>query len=115
MLIEENNVKRAAIYFVYDAEGIIDDYIPVILSALRKHINRIVVVANGKLGDEGRNKLKAVVDDIVVRPNTGFDGWAYKTGIEYIGWDELRTYDELIVMNHTVMGPVNSFDEMLCC
>ena len=112
MLIEENNVKRAAIYFVYDAEGIIDDYIPVILSALRKHINRIVVVANGKLGDEGRNKLKAVVDDIVVRPNTGFDGWAYKTGIEYIGWDELRTYDELIMMNHTVMGPVNSFDEM---
>ena len=47
-----------------------------------------------------------------MRENKGFDVWAYKEGIEYIGWDNLKNYDELIMLNMTIMGPIYPFKEM---
>lgn len=112
MVLKTEETKRLGIFFVYDENGIIDDYIIVLLNALRKHMSKIFVVCNGILSATGREKLNQVSDEILVRSNTGFDGWAYKEGIEHIGWYELNKYDELIMFNHTIMGPVNSFDDM---
>lgn len=112
MIFKDENIKRVGIFFFYDKDGIVDDYITVLLNALNPHFERIVVVANGVLSVQGRKKLSSITTEIVVRENKGFDSWAYKAGHEYIGWDNLANYDELIMFNFTIMGPVNSFDEM---
>lgn len=105
-------MKRIGIFFMYDRDGIVDDYIPVMLRDLKKSIERIVVVINGKLTDEGKTKLEEFSDEIIVRENKGLDVWAYKTGIEHIGYENLEEYDELVMFNHTMMGPVYPFEEM---
>jgi len=108
--------KRAAVYVFYDKDGIVDSYVTYVLQELLKVCEKLVVVCNGKLSDEGRESLTCLTEDIVVRENEGFDAWAYKTGMEYIGWDKLKEYDELVLMNDTVFGPFypfqSIFDEM---
>jgi len=105
-------LKRVAIYFFYDKDGIVDGYVDYFLEDLKKNLDRLIVVCNGKLTSEGRKKFSKYTNEIIVRENKGFDVWAYKEGIEYIGWDNLKNYDELIMLNMTIMGPIYPFKEM---
>ncbi|OKP85719.1 rhamnan synthesis protein F [Paenibacillus sp. P32E] len=105
-------MKRAAVFLFYDTDGIVDDYITVMLEDLKKNIDRLIIVCNGKLSVEGRRKFEELTDDIVVRENKGFDVWAYKEGIEYLGWDNIAKYDELVLINYTMFGPFYPFKEM---
>ena len=113
-LIKNDGIKRLILFFMYDKDGIIDDYIVYMLEQLNKVSSDIYVVCNGKLCDEGRGKLQTCVNDdhIIVRENKGFDVWAYKTGIDTLGWDKVCSYDEMIMMNFTIMGPVYPIEEM---
>lgn len=104
--------QRTAIYCFYDEAGIADDYVIVYLRGLKKVCKRIVVVVNGFLTEESDTKIRAITDEIIIRENEGFDAWAYKTGLDYIGWDKLPEYEEVILCNSTVFGPVYPFKEM---
>lgn len=112
MILQNDTVKRLIIYFVFDKHGIIDDYISYMLRDLKKNSSEIAVVCNGKITPEGRKKIEEVTTNIMVRENKGFDVWAYKTVLDYYGWDKLCTYDEVIMMNYTIMGPVFPLKEM---
>ncbi|MGN1422434.1 MAG: rhamnan synthesis F family protein [Oscillospiraceae bacterium] len=104
---------RVAIYLFWDKDGLVDDYVTYYLKALRSVANRIIVVCNGKLTDEGRAALEEVCDKVHIRENKGYDGWAYKDVIEnVIGWERLCNYDELIITNNTLYGPFVPFEEM---
>ena len=105
-------MKRGAIYFFYDKDGVVDRYVNYFLEDFKQNLDRLIVVCNGKLTPEGREEFSKYTNEIIVRENKGFDVWAYKEGIEYIGWDNLKNYDELIMLNMTIMGPIYSFKEM---
>ena len=106
------NPKRIGLYFFYDAQGIVDEYNIYLLSDLKQNIQKLYVVVNGFITEEGRAKFETVADEIVVRENSGYDVWAYKVGIEHIGWDTLTEYDELVMLNFTNFGPVYPLSEM---
>ena len=112
MVLEQGRNNRVLIYFFYDGDGVADDYVDYCLKGFRPYVRKIIFVANGKLAAESRKKLESVTDRIIVRKNEGFDGWAYKAGIDAEGWKTLAGYDELIMVNHTIMGPVESYESM---
>lgn len=112
MILEKNVAKRLLVYFFYDANGVVDDYIPYMLNDLKKNVTDIQVVVNGKINDEGIEKFKRYTDKVLIRENKGFDVWAYKEAMESLGWEKVDSYDELILMNFTVMGPLYPFSEM---
>lgn len=105
-------MKRVAIYFFYDKNGIVDKYVNYFLEDLKKNLDRLIIVCNGKLTSKGREELEKFTDEVIVRENKGFDVWAYKEGLEYIGWGNLDKYDELLMINFTIMGPIYPFKEM---
>lgn len=105
-------MKRAAVYFFYDRDGIVDRYVPYFIRELHKVVDYIVVVVNGKLLSQGRKVLTDVADDLFVRKNEGLDAWAYKDALEYIGWDCLAEYDELVLVNATMFGPFFPFEQI---
>lgn len=111
-MILDTGAKRLLIFFFYDKKGIVDDYIPYMLSDMTKNVTDTFVVCNGLLSDEGKEKLNKFTDKVYVRDNVGFDVWAYKEAMEQFGWDKLGTYDEIILMNYTMMGPVYPFKDM---
>ncbi|GIO35110.1 LPS biosynthesis protein [Paenibacillus albilobatus] len=113
MLIDgcsKNN--RVGIFFFYDEDGIVDDYITYLLNDIKKNIRDLLIVCNGKLTSDSRKKLLEYTDSIIVRENKGFDVWAYKEGIEYFGWGKLSEYDELVLFNSTMYGPLYPLKEM---
>lgn len=106
------NVRRACIYFIYDKDGIVDDYILFQLKELRKNVDFIHCVINGTLRDEGKKDLLEIADEVYERENMGVDIGAYKAAISYVGWAKLDTFDELILMNNTCFGPIFPFEEV---
>ena len=117
-MILENGTERLGIFFFYDKDGIVDDYIFFYLRSMLPYFKEILVVCNGQLSFTGRERLEKLDKTrVLVRQNKGFDVWAYKTGLEFYGWDNIiNGFDELIMFNFTIMGPVTSvkqmFDEM---
>jgi rhamnosyltransferase len=102
--------KRAAIYLIYDKDGIVSDYILYQLQDLIQNLEYILVVVNGKLTPDSRKRLTKYTDNILVRENTGFDIAGFKEGIEFIGWENINRYDELLLMNDSCYGPIYPFE-----
>lgn len=102
-------MKRCVIFFFYDKKGIVDRYIFHILQDLKECSERIIFVCNGKLSAQSRRNLNKYTEDIIVRKNEGFDVWAYKAGLSYLGWEKIYSYDELVLMNYTIFPTLYSF------
>lgn len=105
-------VNRLVIYFFYDKDGVVDRYIPYMLNEVKKNCSELFIVCNGKLTREGRTIFCDITPNLMVRDNEGFDVWAYKSVLDYHGWDKLSEYDEVVMMNFTIMGPVYPLSEM---
>lgn len=109
-------MKRLAIAFFYDEAGIVDDYYIHFITALKPFVDRTIFVSNGPLTKDSERKVEPLVDEQIVRKNTGYDVWAYKAALDKIGWDKLDEYDEILLFNHTFYGPIypltELFDEM---
>jgi rhamnosyltransferase len=105
----DTNLNRVLVFLLYDPDGIADQSVVQTLRGFRPLVKRIIVVVNGDLTDASRVDLLAVADDVVQRENRGFDVGAYRAALSYIGWNNLPTIDELLLVNYTFFGPVGSF------
>lgn len=112
MIIQKDSVNRYAVYVFYDKDGIVDEYNEVFLDDLRKNVEKLLVICNGEVTKDGLGYFERVADEVIVRPNEGFDITAYKIGIKYYGYETLKQYDEVIVLNSTSYGPLYPFAEM---
>ncbi len=110
--ITDKTVKRLAIYFFYDSNGIADEYNFYLLNNLKEHVNELFVVCNGILSPESRKRFSDVSDHLLVRENKGLDVWAYKEAMAFYGWKKLSEFDEVILLNFTIFGPLYPFKEM---
>ena len=101
-----NRKKRLCIYVIYDSENIIDDYIGYMLQEIRNVGTFVVVVCNFTYILKGMPNLEKYADRIIFRENIGYDAGAYKDTIcQYLGWDQLYEYDELVLINDSFYGP----------
>ena len=104
-------MKRLGIFFFYEKNGDVDDFITYYLADLNKNLTELVVVCNGKLSEQGRAAFSQFTDNIIVRENKGLDVWAYKTALDSYGWAKLSEFDEIVMTNSTLMGPVRPLKE----
>lgn len=112
-LVDKKDIKRLGIFFFYDKDGVVDDYVMYMLHDMVQNTTQNIVVCNGKLNEEGKNKFQSLPNtDLLVRENKGFDVWAYKSALEYYGWNVIDTYDEIFMYNFTIMGPIGHFSTM---
>lgn len=99
-------MKRLCIFCFYDSEGIVDKSVEYLLKELSLNTDRIVIVVNGNIESDGKKILETYSKDIAVRENVGYDAGAYKFAIfKYLGVEEIRKYDDLILCNDTFIGP----------
>lgn len=103
--------NRVGIFAYYDADGIVDDYIPVLVGAVRPFCSYLLCVVNGELNEEGRQKLQAVSDELLLRPNEGLDITGYKEGLFHLQ-EKVMQADEVLFFNQTIFGPLTPLDAM---
>lgn len=53
-------MKRLGIFFFYEKNGDVDDFITYYLADLNKNLTELVVVCNGKLSEQGRAAFSPV-------------------------------------------------------
>lgn len=104
--------KRIALYVIYDKDGVLDDYRKYYLQELRKVTDYIITVVCGQLTPESRKELPKYSDEFFVRENKGLLAYAWIEGIEFIGWDRLAEYDELLMLNDSFFGPFYPLQDM---
>lgn len=106
---------RLTLFVFFDKDGIVDDYKIYYLAELAKNSSKVLIIVNGDIKNAELPKLERY-GEVIQRENNGYDVTAYKVGIQTLGYDELAKYDELVLCNDTVFGPLypfaRVFDEM---
>ncbi|HBV81252.1 MAG TPA: hypothetical protein DEB74_00340 [Lachnospiraceae bacterium] len=103
-------MNRLCIYMTYNKENKIEEYIGYMLKALRGYTTTLYVVCNFPVILSGLEYIEPYIDKIFYRENRGLDAGAYKDMLcNFIGWDTVYQYDELILMNDSFFGPFYDF------
>ena len=106
-------MNKICIYSFYDKKGIVDNFVLDMLREMEKYVSQIFFVSNGEIDSKGKKKLKEIsCVKIFERENKGFDITGIKEALIKIGFQKLKAYDELIIINSSIMGPVYSFKDM---
>lgn len=104
-------MKRLVIYFHYDAQGSLDGPCRFAIAALRRDAD-LMLVTNGILTEESRAWVQQENLRLMERENNGFDVGAYREALLSLGQDVVCCYEELVLMNYTLAGPVCSLAAM---
>lgn len=106
-------VSRLGVFLFWDSDGVVDDYVTYLLDDITKELKDLVIVVNGYLSDEGKAKFQKYTTKILYRGNTGFDvgGWQDAL-VNYCGFETVRKYDELVLLNDSFFGPLYPFSEV---
>lgn len=106
-------MKRICIYLTYDKRNIVDKYIGYMLSELRKCVDYLIVVCNETEIEAGKDLIETYADDTFYRENLGFDAGGFKDALcEYVGWENLLKYDELVLVNDSIFGPFEKMEKI---
>ena len=104
-------MKRLIVYFHYDPLGQIDTACRVAVEAMA-HYGEVFFISNSTLRPADRAWAASVTLTCRERENKGLDVGAYKEALAVIGRGRLARYDELVLMNFTLAGPVCSLASM---
>ena len=105
---EKEYVKRLAIFVHYAADQKVSNADLYLLSELKKTAD-IVFVSNSGLVQESMKKISRIAVKVITRENVGYDFGAWRDALEET---KLTGYDELVLLNNSVYGPMYSFQEI---
>ena len=103
--------KRLIIYFNYHPNGQADVACRFAVQQMAA-VGQVFFVNNGPLQPESRQWAQGCCHTVLERENTGFDVGAYRDAVLQIGLDMLLHYDEVVLMNYTLAGPVGGVAAM---
>lgn len=107
------NKKRLLIYTIFDRQDIISKYVSCVLQSMNSFVTDMIVVVNSLSGNVvGLDLLKFYTKNIIIRDNSGFDIQGYKVGLQTFDSSFYEEFDEIILMNDTLLGPIYPLDDM---
>ena len=105
--------SKLGIFAFYNTRGIVYRYVEKLLKEMKPWLDCLIVVCNGDISDDSCAILHRYADDILFRQNSGYDAGAYREALcKEVGWDKVRTYDQLILFNNSFFGPFYPMEEM---
>lgn len=100
-------MKRICLFAGYDQHGKIHDYVVYFLKELSA-ISDIYYMADNILSKEEKSKIKSYTMGVYGFNHEKYDFGSWQELIKIIGWKKLKEYDELILANDSVFGPLYS-------
>ena len=76
--------KRLGAFLFYDKDGIVGDYIDYLLEKMNEHLDKLIVICNGEVNEEGKDRLKVFATEMIFRENEGFDAGDGNTCLQSI-------------------------------
>ena len=99
------NVKRICLFAGYNADEIIEDYVVYLIEKLSL-VSDVYYLAENNLPDEEKSKITPYVKAAYGFKHEKYDFGSWQELINILGWEKLAEYDELILTNDSIIGPV---------
>lgn len=101
-------MKRLLLYVHFNKFNDLSSHVEYQLTQMRPLFSKLVFISNSTLPNEKRDELigKGLITDFIQRENSGFDFAAWRDGMSWVGFDDLKDYDSVTVMNDTCFGPL---------
>lgn len=104
----KDHLNRLCIFAHYDRDNIVDDYVYFYLKSLKPVCKKIVFVTTSVLKETAKNDLKKYSDSMIIRENRGYDFMSWRIGLDS---EALEDYDEILLCNDSVYGPLFPLEE----
>ena len=100
-------MKRLLLYVHYNKFNQISEHVLYQLEKMRPLFRKVIFISNSKISKDQEDGLKKeLVDEVLLRKNIGFDFAAWRDGMNSVGFEELKKYDSVTLMNDTCFGPL---------
>lgn len=104
-------MNRILLYIHYNKSDELSGHVLYQLEQIRPLFSRVIFISNSHLDQNHIEKLKMIgIFEIIQRENIGFDFAAWRDGMKYVGFDHLKKYDSVTLMNDTCIGPLWSLE-----
>ncbi len=103
--------KRVCLLAGFDKDNIIQDYVVFLVQELSK-ISDVYYFADAEIPKKELLKIKAYTKYAESAPHMGryFGSWQYL--MHYIGWKTLESYEEMIICNDSIYGPMTNIEDI---
>ncbi len=98
-------MKRICLFAGYDSKNIIHDYVVYYLKELST-VSDIYYMADNEISEEEKVKIAPYVKGAYGFNHKKYDFGSWQELIKIIGWEKILEYDELILANDSVFGPL---------
>ena len=104
--------ETISIFSHFDEQNEIKDDVLFYLGALSKISDILFISTAEELSSDAIQSIEPYCKEIIVKKNIGYDFGAWKTGLDYLG-DGLKQYENLILCNDSVYGPLFDLDTIM--
>lgn len=103
-------MKRICLFAGCDSKNIIHDYVVYYLKELST-ISDVYYMADNDISEEEKSKIMPYVKGAYGFNHKKYDFGSWQELIKIIGWEKILEYDELILANDSVFGPLYSMKD----
>ena len=106
-------MNRICLFQVCPEDRKLAQYIWYLASKLMKLSSKVVIISNGDLNEFDRQIIINKGLFVFERGDIGYDAGAFKEALEkYLGWETIKSFDELILVNDTCYGPLYPLEDV---
>ena len=104
-------MKRICLFAGYDSKNIIHDYVIYYLKELST-VADVYYMADNEISEHEKAKITPYVKGAYGFNHKKYDFGSWQELIKIIGWEKISEYDELILANDSVFGPLYPIKEL---
>ena len=103
--------NRICLLAGYDKKNILQDYVLYLARKLSK-ISDVYYFADGNFSPAELQKICPYTKYAASAPHKSYDFGSWQILINHIGWEKIMTYDEMIICNDSIYGPLSNMEDI---
>lgn len=103
--------KRICLLAGYDKDNVMQDYVVFLAKELAK-ISDVFYYADADMNESMLKKIRPYVNFAASSVHFGQDFGSWKMLIDHLGWPLIEHYDEMIICNDTIYGPMTNMQDI---
>ncbi len=107
-----NNIKRICLFAGHSSSHEIEEYVVYLVEKLSK-ISDVYYLADNELNDYEKSKIHPYTKAVYGINHNKYDFGSWQELIYILGWEKLSEYDELILVNDSIIGPLYNINILI--
>ncbi|MCY7217551.1 rhamnan synthesis F family protein [Streptococcus cristatus] len=105
-------MERILLYVHFNKYKRVSNHVFYQLEQLKPLFSKILFISNSHIEEATKKKLQDEfgISNLLERDNQGYDFAAWRDGMSAVGFEELKNYDSLTLMNDTCFGPLRELE-----